>query len=317
MDEKEDWHIEGSVLITQTGELFLVGGHHPIFAEGSSQELKVDDSSKNNLSRNINNRKVICSKKNILYKHVIFPDKHNVYSKTFPLKVESLISKYAEHPGYPVVDILYPIDTIKKLEKPAFIPTETHMTEYACHELAYYFLSQIDPQFCQRKLNLTYRNTTIEGDLGAKLMPKRSSQIEIASRPAGIKRWTNGISGNDGLMDIYQNINTDYRKRILIFGDSFFRTIADFMSIYSPQVTFCRSRYVHYELIESIQPDIVFSGNVERYLSFVNSDAVRPNFLLYPQLNDQQVNPSKDFWKALNALLSYGRPGYRAFFEGI
>ncbi|MCB1686976.1 MAG: hypothetical protein KDI33_00740 [Halioglobus sp.] len=316
MDNSEDWHIEGPVLVTKTGELFLVGGQHPVFVKDSSQELKIEDSSKNNLVRNISNRKAIFQKKDILYKHVVFPDKHNVYSKQFPIDVESLMSKYIGHPGYPSDDVIYPIDRLQELGKPSFIRTETHMTEYACHELAHYFLSEIDSQFCTPKLSLTYKNATIEGDLGTKLQPKRYSIIEIASRPKGIKRWTNGISGNDGLMDIYQNINTDYRKRILIFGDSFFRTIAEFMAMYSPQVTFCRSRYVHYELVTSIKPDIVFSGNVERYLSFVNSDAVRPNFLLYPQLNNQQVNPSEGFWKALNALLSYGRPGYKAFFDG-
>lgn len=43
---------------------------------------------------------------------------------------------------------------------------------------------------------------------------------------------------------------------------------------------YVRSQNVHKDIIDSYMPDIVLTGNAERYLSNVRSDDLSPNILL-------------------------------------
>ena len=79
------------------------------------------------------------------------------------------------------------------------------------------------------------------------------------------------------------------------------------------EVIFFRTGYFHEELAEQYRPDILITENVERYMGFCLSDKDRPQFLLYPYLNEKKYEPSKVFTEALSAVLSYPRKPYVDF----
>ena len=73
-------------------------------------------------------------------------------------------------------------------------------------------------------------------------------------------------------------------KIVLIFGDSFFRMMLIHLSAIFSRVICLRTRFLHPEMVTLIRPDVIFTGNAERYLSYVSPDTEAQAFALYPHL---------------------------------
>ncbi|TOL26640.1 hypothetical protein CGI02_10275 [Vibrio parahaemolyticus] len=59
-----------------------------------------------------------------------------------------------------------------------------------------------------------------------------------------------------------------------------------YLSLVYKRVIFCRTRYFHKEVFDNINPDIVLTGNAERYLSHVNSDDRAALFNCYYEMKE-------------------------------
>lgn len=157
------------------------------------------------------------------------------------------------------------------------------------------------------------------GDLGSKLNPPREETKTLLKLPQRIKLLGNKIiKGNDGICDIYINRGRIVSSpRALVFGDSFARGLVPLMTRIFGMVIFCRSRYVHDEILLGFKPQLVISQNVERYLSKVSHDDERPPFLLYPSLRADPVVVPSLFSKLMATCMAVDRPPFHRFVEQI
>ena len=160
---------------------------------------------------------------------------------------------------------------------------------------------------------------TWSGDLGSKLNPPSEETKSILKLSQQTKHISNQmIKGNDGICDIYINPSRIADSpRALVFGDSFARDLVPLMTRIFGMVIFCRSRYVHDEIVLGFKPQLVISQNVERYLSKVGHDDERPPFLLYPSLRAEPVAAPNLFSKLMAACMAVDRPPFHRFIEQI
>jgi hypothetical protein len=154
------------------------------------------------------------------------------------------------------------------------------------------------------------------GDLGSRFTPPLSEKRHLLRKTWPHRWFHNDLKGgNNGIVDILFGTRAVYQKRLLVFGDSFSRDLCSLLSYFFQEVVFLRTPFFHDEMFNQIKPDLVLTSNVERYLSFCESDERRPPFLLYPHLGGIEYTPDKPFAEALSAVLSYGRAPYYDFLK--
>lgn len=79
----------------------------------------------------------------------------------------------------------------------------------------------------------------------------------------------------------------------------------------------CANTLLHPEVVDAMKPDIVFTENAERYLSWVRLDEERPFFFLFPFLKDNAYVMDRGMAEALSAVLSFGRQPYTLFMDSL
>ena len=165
----------------------------------------------------------------------------------------------------------------------------------------------------------SFKQGVWSGDLGSKLDPPRKEARISFVPPHPIVRFTNQlITANDGICDIFINRSIIANSpRALVFGDSLARGLVPMMTRIFGMVLFCRSRYVHDEIVLGFKPQLVISQNAERYLSKVSLDDERPPFLLYPSLRTEPVAVPSLFAKLMSTCMAADRPPFYRFIEQI
>jgi len=105
-------------------------------------------------------------------------------------------------------------------------------------------------------------------------------------------------NGNSGDLDFILNPFSVYPKRLVLFGDSFFRVqkLRIFYLLFE-EIIYIRNPYIQEDIIKVLKPDIVLTGNAERYLINVpDASHPRPYFLNYftskfnPNINRETVS---------------------------
>ncbi|WP_386260645.1 methyltransferase domain-containing protein [Sulfitobacter aestuariivivens] len=135
------------------------------------------------------------------------------------------------------------------------------------------------------------------GDLGRKFTPPVTEPRERLRGAVMRKRiGSNGMKGgNNGILILLESPDALTDKTLLIFGDSFFRQLLHHLCFFYRRVIFCRTRFFHYEMVDAFQPDHIFCGVAERYLSDVLPDDERPHFLAYPLVLGRAIEPDPLF----------------------
>lgn len=313
--------IENDVLFGHDGYLFLAnGGHHVL--DYCTGRLAVSENSIENFVSNIANRALNAEALGAKYIHIIAPDKQSVLTDEFPVKqVAKMGSLFLEYANNVAQYILYPVNILQESEHQTYQKTDTHMTDAGSIIVTEEIINALyGNEFIKRDkidLKLTEEQYWV-GDLGGKLIPKLSeNRINFKFPSENIWFNNNIIGGNNGIVDIRFNKLIDMSRRILIFGDSFGRELARFLSFYYFETVFMRTPYFHHEIVSQICPNTVITQCVERYLPSTKSDIYRPNFFMYPHLNNLDYRPSLDFASAMSAIMSFGRPIYDSFIEEL
>ena len=297
--------IENEVLLTSNGVAFLAGGNHSVlkFATG---ELKPSDASIANFRENIGARMRHARDRGIRYAHLIFPDKQSVLEDEFPFgPVVKLGHRYLRGLSEDMrLQVLYPHAELKASAEP-FYPLDTHLTDAGSLVVLRMLLRAVGIEADRRLDHIAERiNKPLHwsGDLGSKLTP-RLYQNGLRLDPDWRMASFQSPGGfNDGLVDILFSPQAPIAQTVLLFGDSFFRMMLDQLGAVFQRVICLRTRYYHPEMIELVKPDIVFSGNAERYLSNVDTDANASAFSLYPQLRGDSEAMPQEFLDAYRAI---------------
>ncbi|WP_020412110.1 hypothetical protein [Microbulbifer variabilis] len=301
-------NVENGVLVGNNDELFLAkGNHNPL--EYILGDKVVDLESIESFWANIAARASYCAKAGCAFKHVVFPDKHVVQYKDFPLgKVDGLFSYYMEKKWDN--SVIYPVSELRGLVEKPYLKYDTHMNMYGKRLVSYLLLKEtleeISFEDHRKILAENIKTARTQGDLSVKL-GLGPDDVEVISSPKGARYLSNGVKGgNNGIVDIYINEKSITNKRLLIFGDSFFRSMLSILAYYFNEILFLRTPYFHTEMYNLYRPDVVFTGNVERYLSKVTCDnEARPFFMYrYAKSSEDYGNETKGFSDIYGSLLS-------------
>lgn len=294
--KRKDLRAREQVMVGKKGYLFLAGGSHQTlkFFRG---ELRPSSMSVQQFFENIKSRKAHCLDMGIAYRHYVFPDKLYAERVNINIPIESLYKS-----AYGAVETLEDVhyfDFDSETGNAYFYKTDTHMNIYGVLETLKAMVESeedFNTVLPAMEQNLDVKIGFV-GDLGVKMPVEHAESTVMLNLPKGATRVHNGIEfGNTGIIDIVHNDNALYDSRLLIFGDSFFRTLLlNALAYFYKEIIFCRTAFMHREVVTSFNPDVVFTGNAERYLSNVESDERASDFFLIPKERGLRVSPSKEF----------------------
>lgn len=301
-----------NVLIGNDGWLYLYEGSHNQFSY-LLKEKRPSQESIDNFSENIKARAEYCKKKGIDYLHVVFPSKPVVCKKYLPNEYKNIESLFLAN--YSRGNVLYPEDALK--EQDAFFKTDTHLNAKGSWLVLEKILCELGMEHENIKPNFV--NFPKLGDLTLMLSDNQredSWALAGTNEPTKVFKTNNcsALQSNTGRIYIYRNPQAQTRKRLLVFGDSFFTLMLDHLSVYFSDVIFVRTSSFNQNFVDLCCPDVVISGNAERYLAKVDKDKVgSPLFAKYlnPKFYDL-TKQDKCFFPALNAqlLFSENRKNY-------
>ncbi|MCI0910751.1 hypothetical protein [Pseudomonas putida] len=308
--QTEKYLIHNDVLLTTCGLAYLIGGNHTVLDYITEKTTPTIESFEN-FKLNISRRAYISSLAKCKYLHVIFPDKQSVLASEFPIETMSRLGdKYVEFLRKDGLQglVLYPADFLNEtLGRLSYDKLDTHLSDSGTLVVLARILdiiglaAPVALREIQECINLKTKTT---GDLGNKFSPPLYQEsIRINPHWNHTKFNSNGTS-NNGQIDIYFSPEATTDKKILIFGDSFFRLMLPHLSKIFQQVVFLRTPYYHAEMVELIRPDIVLTGNAERYLANVASDINAPAFQLYSYTHNAVSRPSPLFLNAFRTITS-------------
>jgi hypothetical protein len=315
--------IENGVLIGHHDELFLAAGAHSIldFALGKADVAAASYSA---FKQNISQREAWARNRGAGYLHVIFPDKQSVCREAFPFDDPVCLGeKYLRQSSELADFIFYPLELLRHRKVSPYFRVDTHLTDEGMIAVAIQLVNKLlgtdvanYEGYLLERISGRHRSS---GDLGSKLTPMHFENRVNIEMDWKARNFSNGVSTNNGLVDVWVSPMSLFEKRLLIFGDSFGRGISKLLTFFFRDVLFARSPFFHVDIVDQMRPDYIVSENVERYLSNVIPDRERPSFHMLPYLSGLagQTTPDAEFAQAFSAMLSYGRKPYDRFRDRI
>ena len=120
------------------------------------------------------------------------------------------------------------------------------------------------------------------------------------------------------MVDIRFNPTAAHDITVLLFGDSFFYGMLPHLSAVFSRVILLRTRFMHSEMLALIKPDVVFTGNAERYLADVAPDSEAFGFELYSELRQMtSLREDAAFLAAWRAVTSPRSAFAHDYFAGL
>ncbi|MGA0533608.1 methyltransferase domain-containing protein [Hansschlegelia sp. KR7-227] len=310
---------EGQIIVGLEGHLFLAGGAHAPFLY-KLRQLDVEQSSIDDFGRNIVSRNDYLKERSIPYVHAIAPDKESVLAHLLPapLPLQSLIDVYKQRTTVEFLDL-----RPDKALGDHFLATDTHWSVKGqldavirtCRALGVpeddLTKARTDAAAATSASSAKYA-----GDLGSRFTPKLTETRDQINLTWLTSASDNNVrlGWNNGAVYLYRS-NRGRGRRLLIFGDSFFRLAAPLFNLVFDTVMFCRTEFFHKEMVDMFKPTHVVTQQVERYLSSVKPDSSAPIFLLIPFLSDVEFDPTPFFWRDMNSALSYNGISEPPLFE--
>lgn len=308
--------IDHDVLIGKENWLFLHQGAQRQFdyLDGTLQPSK---ESIQNFVKNIIERKNYCDEKNIVYRHIVFPSKPLLkknylpehYSEIKSLFISSYYNELVQASNNRCEEYcLYPFNELTKAEEhiSTFFKYDTHMSSYGNLLVANLLINSLNI------MEITAQDyTPVSSLMGGDLANMRSSSDKNTETIYSINHkhahtFSNGkdLPSNTNHVIIKHNSFSRTKLRVLIFGDSFFQNLLNFLEFVFQDIMYVRSTFMHTDIIELYQPDLVFTGNAERYLSKVDSDGNKNNFL-FALYGNKEYDLNAEYLNAFKAELSF------------
>jgi len=266
-------------------------------------EIRLSEDAVDIFKKNIKRRSECCIERAIFYRHIVFPSKPVVLAeKILGVNLSPIVSEKL------LLDcVMYPIEAYKRADTP-FFKTDTHPSPKGSWEISKLLSKLLNVDLGKPK----YKNSYLLGDLNKMLGVTELERFEQFVGVEGLhyKVWDvnnfDTVAGNNEKIRIIKNPFAKTSKRVLIFGDSFFNfNLNDQLATIFEEIIFIRTANFLYEIVDYISPDVILSGQVERYLPSPVSDE-RYKFPLLHTLLSSTSNKalSAEFGSALNAVFS-------------
>ncbi len=242
------------------------------------------------LSNKFLDRKLNLNKKGIAYFCGFWPNKHTIYADKLPevMKIQingkmSLADQVINTFQKNKIKFFDVRETLKekKTEKQLYLKLDTHWNMSGVYYAYKSFFVQLYNEFGVKPFDeaifdITYHKEQV-GDLVGVLGVDSLNIIDnvpIYKIKDGIGKIS--IVPSDGLPKLtvtMVNYECKTPKTVLIFGDSFSENIQMFLSMHFQKVIRVdlsrESRYYDSDIVEKVNPDIVISACVERYLPYL------------------------------------------------
>lgn len=290
--------IPDNITVGEDGRLVLVGGRHNVanmFKNGSpvasNETIRI-------FVDNHDRRTAYTRDRGISYSQWVFPDPilfgGAMKQETFRSIFEASLPPAGRPSG-----IEYPISVLDG-HPDRQSRTDSHYSwiggMYLAAEVARKTLS-LDPTDELHELYEKVGEPEIyTGDLGVQCRPVISEYRARPPRLHGIRSASNGVAaGNMGIIQLVTSEKSKTERTLLIFGDSFFRSLLPELARYWRTIVFCRTQFFHDEMVSAVRPDDILSGLAERYFATTEPDSKRPHFLAYPLLMGRSMSPDEGF----------------------
>lgn len=214
-----------------------------------------------------------------------------------PTDFASILRTHFAPPG--AEDIHYP-DSLLSDFPDRLTMTDTHYSPIGCLHLAdavaESMLGCSDPAYIARRLADALPTKRYVGDLGVQCDPPISEDWIDLAAVTGTAATGNGVqAGNNGIILLLERPSAITDETLLIFGDSFFRSLLPDLSHYWARIVFVRTPFFHFEIVRAVAPETILMGMAERYLPTTQGDAERPHVLAHPLMRGRSQSPDPGF----------------------
>ena len=303
-----------NVLIGDSNHLFLFEGNYNQFSYLSNQE-SVCANSKTNFLDNLQGRRCFADQLNIPYLHVIIPCKPLVLREKVPnpyrWSIRSLfLHTYAPHFSNhePLKEhVVYPLASLirEQTQRDCYWANDTHIN--AAGQLCVYReIGKHIPDLSTTFPLLRIAEEPRQGDLGLMLGNAEPFPSLCFPWTGELLNYSNSQSlpGNRGDIVITHNPLSKTKRRLVLLGDSFIKTMLHLFAHDFVTILYIRGPYFQADMIELFAPDVLITSETERYLAGVDNDNNGPSLLFESFLERADYKPSQDFQSALSAQLS-------------
>ena len=229
------------------------------------------------IDKEIEKRIIHSKKNNYIYIYIIPPNKECIYHEYHDYNISNNRPSIQLSSRYPDV-FIYPYDQLINIKNKylLYYKTDTHWTTFSILH-TFNHLDKILKTDIIVNLDQDTVTKNIIGDHGSKIDPNSSESFTDLKLELDIDDiFINKINNIGGY--IYIRTKNIYKKRCLIFGDSFIRNHIKKLSLYFYEIYFFHAPVFDIDIINNIKPDIVISENVER---FINGKFYRERFIYF------------------------------------
>lgn len=295
LTDKDIINLDGTLFLKQTNRA------QEQFSYLSGEKVISEDaiiSFNKNVAHNVD----YCNSKKIPYLHIIFPAKIVAFKDEF-FKLNIDIKPICSNVHLEDNHVFYPIKLLKGKEH--YLKTDTHINEKGNIIIFEYLLDY----FKIKKPNYQFIKKEKQGDLG-KMLDLPAENVECLKSYNNtiphVKHYSlsTALKGNSGDFDYYLNSNFICEKRVVLFGDSFFKDSINIYSYFFKEVIYIRNPFILTDIANILSPDIILTGNAERYLiTPPDIDCFRPFFSNFISNDFNTKNISRESNTAFNLLL--------------
>lgn len=307
--------IPANIWQTPSGRLVLIGGGHNVM-QMFRGETPVAEASITAFVSNCTARDAWCRKHGIGYRHWVFPDASLFARDEFPDPegYRSVFQTHFQDKSNPAV-VRYPLDDLAAFPERQ-MRTDTHYSHIGNTCLAARIAADLlgidDFSYVPSQIAAGRQEEYI-GDLGVQCTPSIGEVTTRLPLSKGLALVSNGLrAGNNGIIELLTSPNALTSRKLLLMGDSFYRSLAPFLARYYASIVFVRTPFFHEDLALAAAPDDILTGNAERYLRAVTLDATAPHFLAFPLIAGVPQNPDPGFAAQFTALIDQRILGQRA-----
>ncbi|GAA0808913.1 hypothetical protein [Psychrobacter piscatorii] len=241
-------------------------------------EVIIDSKNNVNFQNNMAHNLAIAKRDNFDYKHIVFPAKPIIYKEHFKsigINLNSIFSQSFHHP-----DVIYPNLSIE----------DYHLQDTQINDAgSFKVISKVLENLGYPALpNLIFTDDKKLGDLTIMLGKDDFENIKVVSGFTDMlfepREFTFGaaLKGNTGDIKILVNPKALYKRRLVLFGDSFFEFSLRVYSGLFNEVIYLRKPYIIDDIMRILEPAVVLTANTERYLySVPDCNKDKPWFMNY------------------------------------
>lgn len=306
--------VSNNVLIGQNAQLFLFEGSYNQFSFLSGQE-RVTTNSKNNFIKNLRTRRAFADRLKIPFLHMVVPCKPLVMRHHCPEPYRRTIRSLFLHSYLPLFRESNPIHEKCIYPLGALIASQAYQDCYWSNDTHINAIGQLTlyREIGKYINNLTYSfeasriiQKSKEGDLGVMLgkyqhMPGlRFTKSNITLEYSNTKE----LPGNSGEVIISFNPLSQSERRLVLFGDSFIKTMLHLFAHDFRTIIHIRGPYFQPDIIKMFRPDALITSETERYLAGVVPDSDGRSLLLNTVISQINYKPNAEFIDAFKAQMS-------------